>query len=193
MNCSQFMYYSPFRFEGRVWDLIVPVPDHCLSFYFVDCLLDHYYFLVDILEMWCLWFVKPFLLKGNFISTWEVCHASFNFFSDDVGIVGIRPISHIATQISSWAQYFNSCIFSRYFAFGTPRPFPWPYPFIITYSIHHPTLGTQTGRVLPCANINTTLPWIPTYPYPFRTKNESQLTNLSIQHCLKLISILYFS
>ena len=32
-----------------------------------------------------------------------------------------------------------------------------PYPFIITYSIHHPTLGTQTGRVLPCASINSTL------------------------------------
>ena len=43
---------------------------------------------------------------------------------------------------------------------------PKPYPFIITYPIHHPTLGTQTGRVLPCASINTTLPWLPTYPYP---------------------------
>ena len=43
---------------------------------------------------------------------------------------------------------------------------PKPYPFIITYPIHHPTLGTQTGRVLPCASINTTIPWIPTYPYP---------------------------
>ena len=43
---------------------------------------------------------------------------------------------------------------------------PKPYPSIITYPIHHPTLGTQTGRVLPCASINITLPWIPTYPYP---------------------------
>ena len=43
---------------------------------------------------------------------------------------------------------------------------PKPYTFIITYPIHHPTLGTQTGRVLPCASINTTLPWIPTYTYP---------------------------
>ena len=43
---------------------------------------------------------------------------------------------------------------------------PKPYPLKITYSIHHPTLGTPTGRVLPCASINTTLPWIPTYPYP---------------------------
>ena len=43
---------------------------------------------------------------------------------------------------------------------------PKPCPFIITYPIHHPTSGTQTGRMLPCASINTTLPWIPTYPYP---------------------------
>ena len=43
---------------------------------------------------------------------------------------------------------------------------PKPYSFIITYPIHHPTLGIQTGRVLPCASTNTTLPWIPTYPYP---------------------------
>ena len=41
-----------------------------------------------------------------------------------------------------------------------------PYPFIITYPIHHPTLSTQTGRVLPCESINTTLPWVPIYPYP---------------------------
>ena len=34
------------------------------------------------------------------------------------------------------------------------------------WMIHHPILGTQTGRVLPCASIHTTLPWIPTYPYP---------------------------
>ena len=35
VNCRQFMYcYFPFGFEGRMWDLIVSVPDHCLSFYF---------------------------------------------------------------------------------------------------------------------------------------------------------------
>ena len=27
--------YFPFGFEGRIWDLIVSVPDHCLSFYFM--------------------------------------------------------------------------------------------------------------------------------------------------------------
>ena len=38
VNCRQFMYllfsYFPFGFVGRMWDLIVSVPDHCLSFYF---------------------------------------------------------------------------------------------------------------------------------------------------------------
>ena len=28
--------YFPFGFEGRIWDLIVSVPDHCLSFYFIS-------------------------------------------------------------------------------------------------------------------------------------------------------------
>ena len=26
--------YFPLGFEGRMWDLIVSVPNHCLSFYF---------------------------------------------------------------------------------------------------------------------------------------------------------------
>ena len=33
-NCRQLFSYFPFGFEGRMWDLIVSVPDHCLSFYF---------------------------------------------------------------------------------------------------------------------------------------------------------------
>ena len=32
VNCGQFMYFG---FEGRMWDLIVSVPDHCLSNYFI--------------------------------------------------------------------------------------------------------------------------------------------------------------
>ena len=32
---SVFVFsYFPFGFESRMWDLIVSVPDHCLSFYF---------------------------------------------------------------------------------------------------------------------------------------------------------------
>ena len=34
---NAYMYLArAFRFEGRIWDLIVSVPDHCLSFYFVE-------------------------------------------------------------------------------------------------------------------------------------------------------------
>ena len=53
-----------------------------------------------------------------------------------------------------------------YIPYRTQTTLPKPYPFIITYPIHHPTLGTRTGRVLSCASIKTTLPWIPTNPYP---------------------------
>ena len=28
--------YFPFGFERKIWDLIVSVPDHCLSFYFPE-------------------------------------------------------------------------------------------------------------------------------------------------------------
>ena len=31
--------YFPFGFEGRMWDLIILVPDHCLTFYFT-CMVD---------------------------------------------------------------------------------------------------------------------------------------------------------
>ena len=35
VNCRHFFVFSyfPFGFEGRIYDLIVSVPDHCLSFY----------------------------------------------------------------------------------------------------------------------------------------------------------------
>ena len=44
LKCCHFIYlviavilfnsYFPSGFEGRIWDLIVSVPDHCLSSYF---------------------------------------------------------------------------------------------------------------------------------------------------------------
>ena len=35
VDCRQFNVFSyfPFGFEGSIWDLIVSVPDHCLSCY----------------------------------------------------------------------------------------------------------------------------------------------------------------
>ena len=43
VNCGQFMYLviSLLGFEGRMWDLIVSVPDHCLSFYHVHYVQVH--------------------------------------------------------------------------------------------------------------------------------------------------------
>ena len=35
VNCRQFMYLVV-SLLGGVWDLIVSVPDHCLSFYFEE-------------------------------------------------------------------------------------------------------------------------------------------------------------
>ena len=36
LSSTYVFSYFPFGFEGRIWDLIVSVPDHCLSFYFVE-------------------------------------------------------------------------------------------------------------------------------------------------------------
>ena len=36
MKTSTKFGETEFGFEGRMWDLIVSVPDHCLSFYFVN-------------------------------------------------------------------------------------------------------------------------------------------------------------
>ena len=40
VSCRRFvcLVIPLFGFEGRIWDLIVTVPDHCLYFYYVqDC------------------------------------------------------------------------------------------------------------------------------------------------------------
>ena len=45
VNCCQFIYLviSLFGFEGMMWDLILSVPDHCLSFYFLYiCYIKNY-------------------------------------------------------------------------------------------------------------------------------------------------------
>ena len=51
INCCQFMYLVtcinfPFGFEGRIWDLIVSVPDHCLSFFTLIVILNHYAYIL---------------------------------------------------------------------------------------------------------------------------------------------------
>ena len=40
--------YFPLGFEGRMWDLIVSVPDHCISFYFVRKSESSHEFLISV-------------------------------------------------------------------------------------------------------------------------------------------------
>ena len=68
-----------------------------------------------------------------------------------------------------WKGRVNQGNYHTHVLYTIPNPYhtlPKPYPFIITYPIQHAALGTQTERVLPCASSNTTLTWIPIYPYP---------------------------
>ena len=45
--------YFPFGFEGRIWDLIVSVPDHCLSFLLFLWLYGHYSLIAAIHYFFC--------------------------------------------------------------------------------------------------------------------------------------------
>ena len=56
----------PFGFEGRVWGLIVSVPDHCLSFYFdvtynpfARCFMDYLFLSKSLLSLLQLGPVTP--------------------------------------------------------------------------------------------------------------------------------------
>ena len=56
VNCCHVFSY----FEGRMWDLIVSVPNHCLSFYFIELLPTDPNVFVNILSC------KPMLNKMCF-------------------------------------------------------------------------------------------------------------------------------
>ena len=56
----------PFAFKGRIWDLIVSVPDHCLSFYFWN-------------KVW-LWFIVSF-------TRWRIWWLTKSYsFTDDASM-----------------------------------------------------------------------------------------------------------
>ena len=56
--------YFPFGFEDRIWDLIVSIPDHCLSFYFTANVLGVCSFCS---------FVESKSPGGNFPDFWKGC------------------------------------------------------------------------------------------------------------------------
>ena len=82
--------YFPFGFEGRIWDMIVSVPDHCLSFYFTlaiferfpVCLLSWLHFVVSIswrdefyvILISCRSFVSRTLVVVSYVVIWNHVH-----------------------------------------------------------------------------------------------------------------------
>ena len=116
---------------------------------------------------------------GNVYMILKVGHGTIRMWQD--GLLSTGRVGY--GKKLNYPEYLRQCMVGRVSYLGRvkqgnyhthvlytiPNPnytLPKSYPFIITNPIHHLTLGTQTGRVLPCASINTTLPWIPTYPYP---------------------------
>ena len=51
--------YFPFGFEGRIWDLIVSVPDHCLSFYLEYVVVVVFFLLLLLLFFFSFWCYFP--------------------------------------------------------------------------------------------------------------------------------------
>ena len=113
VNCCQFMYlvisYFPFGFEGWMWDLIVSVPDHCLSFYFLyadEVTLFTRVFQQRSLLWWTpIYFAlstdsKAWLCREYWVETgcldlliWSVWH-----------LLGLNAISQVHSQISNLSK-----------------------------------------------------------------------------------------
>ena len=70
----------PFGFEGRMWDLIVSVLDHCLSFYFEGRELVALF--VCVCVCFCFFF---FSFSSLFCYVYNVCHYLFSFL---FGVIG---------------------------------------------------------------------------------------------------------
>ena len=60
-----------------MWDLIVSVPDHCLSFYFrwAPCIvaLSQNVYKCPILSMYIKFYIQVVMDPGSFILLWQIC------------------------------------------------------------------------------------------------------------------------
>ena len=80
-GCLQSLFI-PFGFAGRMWDLIVSVPDHCLSFYFVLYAGDS----LNMLKLYSFWVLVHNVVDENdwfhSLITWvrKVFRAKLPFF-----------------------------------------------------------------------------------------------------------------
>ena len=98
VNCRQFMYLvsSLFGSECRIWDLIVSVPDHCLSFYSTKCIYLSVLIIPIILDL---------LLA--ILSMWQF-HLSIRYSTLDLGVCDCLhiPLAYSQTQDE------DKCIYS---------------------------------------------------------------------------------
>ena len=74
--------YFPFGFEGRMWDLIVSDPDHCLSFYFAFYKTGHFLRFSHVLLVIKLFFSASGFVKliHNWELTFRILSCPFFFF-----------------------------------------------------------------------------------------------------------------
>ena len=76
---------SSFGFEGRMWNLIVSVPDHCLSFYSA---------LNDFGNRWCKReYVEPDALKELEVSIFKIVDQRVKFYSQNTNLLPPKPKS----------------------------------------------------------------------------------------------------
>ena len=92
--------YFPFGFEGRIWDLIVSVPDHCLSFCFpsrIDlkkCREEIASALNDFGNRRCKHeYVEPNALKEWKVSIFKIVDQRIKFYSQNTNLLPPKPKS----------------------------------------------------------------------------------------------------
>ena len=106
VNCRHFMYLV---IEGRIWDLIVSVPDHCLSFYFTIS-----FSLPQIREMRSLFTASNLLLVALSSAARDLPFV----FEANCSLIISRSLSYTANRFSNSYSfrcicfYFIACCFN---------------------------------------------------------------------------------
>ena len=103
VNCCQFMYLViSLGFEGKIWDLIVSVPDHCLSFYFVENI-----------GSWKLWQYNTFG-RRNYEPACSVFHLLDYIMFNEYGWPKLEKIP--TTHLSKTRNVFRGLVWILYFS-----------------------------------------------------------------------------
>ena len=91
--------YFPFGCEGRIWDLIVSVPDHCLSFYFA--------FLKSLIisktNLIC-YFTLKCIARLSLTENYRILHCvtEVRTCTLDILLLRMRPINRLCNEVYLW-------------------------------------------------------------------------------------------